>query len=173
MPIPLTKIGDNEYIRPNRTNIIQFLEDPESGVQHLVFKEEGAEEVKFNNPRMGKEAKVPFQFFVDGDYDGGVKAYLELQESQPDSRWVDEGNLNSFGYELMGNDQIDLAISIFRLNVILYPNSSNVYDSLGEAYLNNGEKALAAKNYQKSLQLDPKNTNALKILKELGVMASS
>lgn len=173
LPIPLTKIGDNEYIRPNRTNIIQFLKEPETGIQHLVFKEEGAEELKFNNPRMEEGLKVPFQFFVEGDYEGGLKAYQELQKSQPDSRWVNEDNLNGFGYELMGNDQLDLAISVFKLNVALYPNSSNVYDSLGEAYLNNGEKALAAKNYQKSLQLDPKNTNALKILKELGVMASS
>lgn len=173
LPIPLTKIGDNEYIRPTRTNIIQFLEDPETGVQHLVFREEGSEKLTFDNPRMQAADKVPFQYFVDEDYEGGLKAYQALQQQQPDSRWVQEGTLNSFGYELMGNDQIDLAISIFRLNVALYPNSSNVYDSLGEAYLNNGDKALAAKNYQKSLQLDPKNTNALKVLKELGVMSSS
>ncbi len=173
LPIPLTKIGDNEYIRPTRTNIIQFLEDPETGVQHLVFREEGSEKLTFDNPRMQAGEQVPFQYFVDEDYEGGLKAYQELQKQQPDSRWVQEGTLNSFGYELMGNDQIDLAISIFRLNVALYPNSSNVYDSLGEAYLNNGDKALAAKNYQKSLQLDPTNTTALKVLKELGVMSSS
>ncbi len=173
LPIPLTKIGDNEYIRPTRTNIIQFLEDPETGVQHLVFKEAGSEELKFNNPRMQEGVKVPFQFFVEQDYEGGLQAYLDLQKKQPDSRWVNEDNLNGFGYELMGNDQIELAISIFKLNVALYPGSSNVYDSLGEAYLKHGNKALAAKNYQRSLQLDPQNNNALKVLKELGVMASS
>lgn len=173
LPIPLTKIGDNEYIRPTRTNTIQFLEDPETGVQHLVFREEGSDKLNFDNPRMLAGEKVPFQFFVDEDYEGGLQAYQALQQKQPDSRWVQEGTLNSFGYELMGNDQLDLAISVFRLNVAFYPNSSNVYDSLGEAYLNNGDKAQAAKNYQKSLQLDPKNTNALNVLKKLGVMASS
>jgi len=173
LPTALMKVGDNEYIRPNRTTLIQFLEDPETGIQHLVFREEGSEELDFTNPKMKEEEKVPFQFFIEEDYEGGLKAYQELQKKQPDSRWVQEGNLNGFGYELMGNDQIDLAISVFKLNVALYPNSSNVYDSLGEAYLKNGDKTLAAKNYQKSLQLDPKNTNALKILKEMGAMSSS
>jgi len=49
----------------------------------------------------------------------------------------------------------------------LYPQSSNVYDSLGEAYLANGDKDLAAINYKKSLELDPHNQNAASILKKL------
>jgi cytochrome c-type biogenesis protein CcmH/NrfG len=48
-----------------------------------------------------------------------------------------------------------------------YPESYNAYDSLGEAYMNNGEKDPAIKNYQKSLQLNPKNVNAVEMLKKL------
>ena len=49
----------------------------------------------------------------------------------------------------------------------MFPQSSNVYDSLGEAYMLNGGKELAIKNYEKSLELDPKNTNAVDMLKKL------
>jgi cytochrome c-type biogenesis protein CcmH/NrfG len=49
----------------------------------------------------------------------------------------------------------------------LHPESWNVYDSLAEAYMNSGEKTLAIQNYQKSLELNPKNNNAAAMLKKL------
>ena len=56
---------------------------------------------------------------------------------------------------------------MFKLNVETYPSSSNVYDSLGEGYMENGEYELAIRNYMKSLELNPNNTNAVDKLKEL------
>jgi cytochrome c-type biogenesis protein CcmH/NrfG len=42
-----------------------------------------------------------------------------------------------------------------------------VYDSLGEAYMTNGDKERAIKNYQKAVELNPQNTNAIEMLKKL------
>jgi predicted Zn-dependent protease len=67
----------------------------------------------------------------------------------------------------MNQGKIKEAIRIFQLNVEAYPDSSNVYDSLGEGYMKNGEKALAIENYEKSLKLDPANNNAVEMLKKL------
>ena len=52
------------------------------------------------------------------------------------------------------------AIEIFKLNVEAYPQSSNVYDSLGEAYMVKGDGEQAIMNYEISLKLDPNNSNA-------------
>ena len=60
------------------------------------------------------------------------------------------------------------AIEIFKLNVEAYPKASNTYDSLAEAYMANGDKELAIQNYKKSLELNPKNENAIEALKKLG-----
>jgi tetratricopeptide (TPR) repeat protein len=68
----------------------------------------------------------------------------------------------------MGENKIKEAIAIFTLNVEEYPQSANVYDSRGEAYLLNGEKAQAIADYKKSLQLDRYNLNAIKKLNEMG-----
>ena len=68
-----------------------------------------------------------------------------------------ERSLNSAGYTLMADGKLKEAIELFKMNVQLYPQSWNVYDSLGEAYANAGETALAIQNYEKSLQLNPKN----------------
>ena len=59
------------------------------------------------------------------------------------------------------------AITIFQRNVQEYPQSWNVYDSLGEAYMKTGQKSLAIANYEKSLQLNPKNQNGIEMLKKL------
>jgi len=71
------------------------------------------------------------------------------------------------GYQLLGLEKVDEAIEIFKLNVEVYPTSSNAYDSLGEAYMNNNQKELSVKNYEKSIELNPKNANAIKMLKKL------
>ncbi len=64
-------------------------------------------------------------------------------------------------------ENIDEAIEIFKMNVADYPESFNVYDSLGEAYMKSGNKELAIKNYKKSLELNPENENAKNMLGEI------
>ena len=56
---------------------------------------------------------------------------------------------------------------MFKLNVLAYPESANTYDSLGEAYMVNGDKELAIQNYNRSLELNPDNQNAVEMLKKL------
>ncbi|HMQ05475.1 MAG TPA: serine hydrolase [Pyrinomonadaceae bacterium] len=75
--------------------------------------------------------------------------------------------INGAGYDLMDGNKLRQAIEVFRLNTILFPRSSNAFDSLGEAYMGSGTKPLAIANYQKSLELDPANTNAERMLKRL------
>jgi CubicO group peptidase (beta-lactamase class C family) len=81
---------------------------------------------------------------------------------------ISEGTVNQTGYGLLGNKKIADAILMFQKNVELHPGSWNVYDSLGEAYVTNGDKELAVKNYRKSVELNPKNENGSKALRKLG-----
>jgi len=80
---------------------------------------------------------------------------------------VVESELNRLGYYFLARGATSSAVDVFRLNVIAFPRSANVYDSLGEAYLARGDTALAVTNYRKSLELDPGNTNAINILKRI------
>lgn len=75
--------------------------------------------------------------------------------------------LNNIGYRFLQNEMTDAAIEVFKLNTEMFPDVANTYDSLGEAYLNSGNKEEAKKNYTKVLQLDPENENAKKILSTL------
>jgi tetratricopeptide (TPR) repeat protein len=75
--------------------------------------------------------------------------------------------MNRLGYFLLGRKRLPEAIEVFKANVEDYPNSSNTYDSLGEAYMIAGEKELATKNYEKSVELNPKNEGGIQALKKL------
>ena len=97
-----------------------------------------------------------------------VRRYREYR-ADPRYRYADtENQLNSLGYELLEQKRFDQAIAVLELNATEYPRSSNAYDSLGEAYMLAGRQELAAANYRKSLELDPRNENARAMLEKLG-----
>ncbi len=70
-----------------------------------------------------------------------------------------EALLNIVGYTYLQNEDIDNAIMVFKENIKRYPNSPNVYDSLGEAYETNGQLDLAKENYKKAYDLALEQNN--------------
>ena len=76
-------------------------------------------------------------------------------------------NLNDLGYVFMENGEMEKALEVFKLNVYLFPDNWNVYDSYGEALLNSNNKVDAIKMYKKSLELNPNNENAKIVLVKL------
>jgi tetratricopeptide (TPR) repeat protein len=96
-----------------------------------------------------------------------IQQYRELEAGQPDKYDFGENELIGLGYQLIHGKKLPEAIEIFKLSVEIFPNSYNTYDSLAEAYMDNGDRNLATQNYQKSLQLNPGNTNATEMLKKL------
>jgi uncharacterized membrane protein len=101
--------------------------------------------------------------------DQATKQYHHLQAADPATYNFDEDQLNSLGYQLISAKKFNEAIRVLQLNVETYPQSSNAYDSLAEGYMDDGNKPQAIANYQKSLQLNPKNRNAVEMLRKLNV----
>ena len=99
--------------------------------------------------------------------DAAVNQYQDLKATSAANYRFDERELNDLGYRLIRKNKFKEAIRIFQLNVEAYPNSANTYDSLAEGYMDDGEKALAVANYEKSLQLNPKSRNAVLMLQKL------
>ena len=62
-----------------------------------------------------------------------------------------ENTINNTGYALLAAKKPQEAIDVFQVNVKLYPQSWNAYDSLGEAYMEAGQKDLAIRNYESPL----------------------
>lgn len=107
------------------------------------------------------------QFIKENGIAAAVIEYRALFATRSKKYYFDEDQLNDLGYSLLRNNKPADAIEIFKLNVWSYPNGYNTYDSLGEAYMLAGEQQLAIRYYEKSLQLNPKNVNAVEKLKTL------
>jgi pimeloyl-ACP methyl ester carboxylesterase len=95
-----------------------------------------------------------------------LSEYHKLKATYPPGS-LGEDLLNTLGYEMLQQDRLPQALTAFRLNVEEYPTASNPYDSLGEAYMAQGDLALSATNYRRSLELDPSNRNAVNKLEEI------
>jgi tetratricopeptide (TPR) repeat protein len=103
-----------------------------------------------------------------GGADSLRSAYRSFRAARPGETPFDEGTLNDLGYRLLAMGRIRDAIAVFEINVDAYPASANVYDSLGEAYLMAGDRVSAVRNYRRSLELNPENQNAIRMLEQLG-----
>jgi pimeloyl-ACP methyl ester carboxylesterase len=76
----------------------------------------------------------------------------------PKTAMFPEFIVNLLGYEHMQAGDIKGAVEILKLNAMAYPNSPNVYDSLSDAYLADGQKDMALQNAKKAVELLAKDT---------------
>ncbi|GAB3512893.1 serine hydrolase [Emticicia fontis] len=99
-------------------------------------------------------------------YDKAMQVIEEARKKDPSLK-PDENELNEWAYRVMSKDKYKEALELFKLNVALYPDSWNVYDSLGEVLLKLGNKEEAKKMYQKSVELNPNNNGGKRVLERL------
>jgi len=96
-----------------------------------------------------------------------VEQYRRLKQTEPQRYNFGEGELNNLGYQLMWRQMMPEAYAVFDLNLQEHPESANVYDSMGEYYMTSGQKELAIQFYEKSLEVDSTNANAVEMLRQL------
>ena len=112
-------------------------------------------------------ARIIEKVIAESGIEAAVKKYHDLRSAPEEEIFFDENQFNSLGYQLLGARRAKEAIEIFKLNVKAYPDSWNVYDSLGEAYFTYGNTELAIENYKRSLELNPDNANARSVLERI------
>ena len=114
-------------------------------------------------------ADVLFKTISNENTSVAIEQYHTLKKNHPDKYIFRERELNRLGYRLLELGKIDASIAIFKLNTEAFPDASNTYDSLGEAYLKKGNTELAITNYKKAMALNPGNKSASKALAKLGI----
>jgi dienelactone hydrolase len=133
-------------------------------------------------PVTHSSAEATFLELIDhpGGVEKAVKQYTGARKSAPKTVLFSEALMNRLGYEHLQAGDNKGGVELLKLNVIAYPNSPNVYDSLSDAYLADGQKDLARLNAKKALELLPSDTtdsegrrkdireNAEQKLKQLG-----
>ncbi len=101
-------------------------------------------------------------------YKNAVKEFQKIKKLNAGFELM-ETDVNSWGYKLIKQKRIKDALEIFKLNAYLFPSSANAFDSLGETYADLEDADMAIKNYEQSLKLNPKNSNARSQIQKLKI----
>lgn len=154
-------VGDNKLIvLLDNTSQGRYLDGMTLAITNILYGQ------PFESPKQAI-AEAMLKTVVEKDVTTAIKQYRELKATQAGEFDFREVQLNTLGYQLLQMKKVSEAIEVFKLNVEAYPESANTYDSLGEAYMEHGDKELAIANYKKSLELNPKNTGATAALATL------
>ncbi len=101
------------------------------------------------------------------DVSAAVRLYHELKKKHAAYIDLDEYLLNQRGHDLLEAGRLIEAIALLQVNIVLFPDSWNAHDSMGEAYYQSGRLELAIQSYEKSLELNPNNEHAIKALERI------
>ncbi|MCM3871366.1 MAG: beta-lactamase family protein [Pyrinomonadaceae bacterium] len=162
--VELLPVSETSFIRRDQEIRYTFVKDAAGKVGSINIQFPDGES---QAGRISDDKLIPFEMLMTGKAAEAIEAYRRIKKESPNANVVAEGRLNNLGYILMRQNKLADAIAIFKVNVELYPDAWNVYDSLGEAYMTNGDKELAIANYKKSLELNPKNSGGAQMLKKL------
>lgn len=156
-------IGNNTFKIDNYPNTILF-DLVENQLHSIIISRPDYTDKKLELP-LSKIRTIQTQLieiFTENSFETALTKFKNLKQKYPEYNF--EENLNNLGYSFLNKKQTELSIQIFSLNCSEYPKSANVFDSLGEVYENTGNLDLAKENYQKSLDLNPKNENAKEMI---------
>ncbi len=164
-------IGDNTFKIKRRAGEIHFVKDRKghswTAIYHFADNLGRLNSQKMEAGKMKPGEKIPSEILMEGDFEKAAVLYKEIFKQNPKDNAVSERRLNILGYQLMGQEKLQAALCIFKLNTEFYPGSANVYDSYGEALEKSGDKKGAIKQYEKALEINPGMQNAIQMLKKL------
>ena len=132
----------------------------------LAKKREHKEET-YIFQKLKKGEKTPSEYLADNNFEMALQGYKSIKEKDSLNPIVKERNLNRLGYRYLQEKDFEKAIQVFKINIELYPKSSNTYDSTGDAYARMKDTANAIEHYKKALTINPENRSSRRALEKL------
>ena len=145
---------------------LRFVKHPETKKRYLAtVSAEDDSKVTYDYEKVADTFNTPRMYLQNKEYDKALQGYLQFRQQDSTQVYIEEAEVNRMGYNFLTDKDYDNAIAVFKMNVALYPESDNVYDSLADAYLRSGDSLQAFNNYQKALELNSGNERAKNFVK--------
>lgn len=162
------RIDETTFFVKEMNKKVQFREKPNDPNMYLgVVHKDKKDSLTYDFRKLDKGEKIPSEYIENKEFDKALTAYLKIRERDSLNPSINERSFNSLGYRALRAENYESAIGIFKMNVELYPESNNVYDSLAEAYLKSGDTLQALSNYKLALERDSGNGRIKRTIKEL------
>ena len=161
------KVSDDTFFVKEMNEKVQFLNNPSDGKDYMVLvPKEKTDTLKYNFRKLEVTEKIPSEYLKDKEFDKALEAYLAIRKKDSLDGSLKEGNFNRLGYKELRDENFDEAKAIFKINIALYPESSNVYDSYAEAFRRSGDTITAIEYYKKSIAIDSGNRDAKRFVEK-------
>lgn len=140
---------------------LHFVQHHETKKRYLsIISEDNKDQITYDYLKVEDSFRIPSIHLKNKNYDKALAGYLEIQKQDSTSVLINEREFNSLGYKLLREKEYQNAIEVFKMNMVLYPESDNVYDSLADAYLRHGDSLQAFNNYKIALEYNSGNKRA-------------
>ena len=163
--IELLKVNDSAFYMKELNEKMLFVSKPEMHIE-LAPKTEH-EGVVYHFKKMEKGEKTASEYFNEKEYDKALQAFQKIKEQDSLNINVSERRINTLGYRFLRDNKFDEARELFKINIALYPKSSNVYDSMGDVYYEQNDTLNAIEYYKKALAINPENRSSKRRLETL------
>lgn len=136
------------------------LESPADEIMN-IFAERG-----FKNPGYVLTDTLMF-YFLSGGLDSVFTKLNEILSNDTSNYSIDHTDIAGFGKDLLTQRKNLEAIDYLKRINRIFPNSFPIVVALAEAYLNDGNKGLALRNFRAAAQLDDKDGYVKNMIKRL------
>ena len=156
-------LDDNIFFLADMYKKLHFNQHPETKERYLsILPENDNDPITYDYLKVDKNYKTPSMLLKNKEYDKALEVFLTMKTKDSIALSYSEGEFNSLGYQHLRKKEYKDAIEVFKMNVVLFPESDNVYDSLAEGYLLSGDSLQAYNNYKKAYEHNTGNTRAKK-----------
>lgn len=161
------KVGDGIFFVKEMNEKIQFLTDPNNRTDFMVLvPKEATDSITYNYRKLDKGEKVAREYIDENLFDKALEAYIQIKANDSLDGALNENEFNKLGYFYMNDKKYDKAKGVFKINIALHPQSSNVYDSYADVMKQSGDTVQAIEYYKKSLEIDSGNRRAKQFVKK-------
>lgn len=161
------KIGDSTFFVKEMNEKISFIMNDENAKTYMIFVPKNEKDtVEFKFRKLELNEKIASEYLENKQYEKALEAYLSIQKTDSLDSAINENNFNKAGYLELRGENYEKALQIFKINMVLYPNSANVYDSYADALKQKGDTLQALEYYKKSLTIDSGNQRAKRFIEK-------
>jgi tetratricopeptide (TPR) repeat protein len=159
------KANDSSFYLKEMNEKLIFISSPQTHIELAEKREHEGEKFYFTKLIAGE--KTALEYFKNKEYEKSLNTFLALQKKDSLDPTIQEWSLNRTGYKYLNANEFEKAKAIFKINIALYPEKSNVYNSMADAFKKENDTLKAIEYYEKSIAINPEKRNSIKNLKKM------